>query len=693
MKKLLNRKEALGMIDAIFTSLHFSLNSIEDLGIENSKERDYFLTEAWKIDQGRLKKDYEQTVNSLDAIGFKEYYKLIGKFATKYKIGCWKEYNEYEPILIEELNEELRKYDKTEDKLELINSFTVDELQSESFIFDSKVQVLYDILDDFNVGDNKEEGINTVLESFNSSDKASFIAKLQTDKNLLNALIDKVNGTQKDEMLALMGEMFIQTGFVKEGTHINLDNGPKDKYEAIYENGKVYITVSTEQPDGIRDYRMIKKSEYYVDALETVTLNYDNRQITVPALILINSWQNKIATPEGLFYNYLKEDLNWQSLSQEEKDKYFSEFVMHYLPSGFFAAIGNPVHVIAVSLISACFAILTGGTSVMAEVSLALSSAGIIISGVDCGFAVRDIVNIGKIKNESQTVHEVKQAAKLMAKHIARLTLNGIDIICNFVDIVKSGTIIKNEKIQIKNKELILNAEKKLHANINEDPIAVEVILAKIASGENPPEILVKISTGSSEKYGTIAQAKKEYSFVCDYEELRGLSNIDIQKKLGFETFNDIDLYATFIIPPKNVKVEQVTFDSLKNDVKKKLLVDEKVHDNIKSIPNLNLFDANVLNEKRLDEIFKIYQNTFGVDAVENLSEELYDFRKAIEGSFGTNPLFTGNYHTTTIDGDVGVREYVIKRIGNDWDNERLRKEGFSIYETKILICCAICQV
>ena len=191
---------------------------------------------------------------------------------------------------------------------------------------------------------------------------------------------------------------------------------------------------------------------------------------------------------------------------------------------------------------------------------------------------------------------------------------------------------------------------------------------------------MLKITTKTS-----IAQVQKEYSFVCDYEELRGLSNIDIQKKLGFETFNDTDLYATFIIPPKNVKVEQVTFDSLKNDVKKKLLVDEKFYDNIKSIPNLNLFDGNVLNEKRLDEIFKIYENTFGVDAVENLSEELYDFRKAIEGSFGTNPLFTGNYHTTTIDGDVGVREYVIKGIGNDWNNERLRKEGFSIYETKIL--------
>ena len=48
MKKLLNRKEALGMIDAIFTSLHFNLISIKDLGIENSKERDYFLKKHGK---------------------------------------------------------------------------------------------------------------------------------------------------------------------------------------------------------------------------------------------------------------------------------------------------------------------------------------------------------------------------------------------------------------------------------------------------------------------------------------------------------------------------------------------------------------------------------------------------------------------------------------------------------------------
>ena len=75
MLKVVSRKEALGMIDSIFTSFHFGLMSITDSGIENSWEREYFWTEANRVDQGRLTKEYEQTVNSLDAAGFNEYYK------------------------------------------------------------------------------------------------------------------------------------------------------------------------------------------------------------------------------------------------------------------------------------------------------------------------------------------------------------------------------------------------------------------------------------------------------------------------------------------------------------------------------------------------------------------------------------------------------------------------------------------
>ena len=656
--------------------------------IDETFENARFGGQKEKLRKAVYSTEYNTILGQLDSESFRKYYEEVGEFAKAYNIDM-KLFTEETPAVIEDINDVLGESPNIAEKLDLINGFTEAELRTDRISFGTKTTLIESILDCWFVGDDKEQGINRLLMSLTAEDRLAFVNKIGTDRKFLNRLIQCVNGKEKDEMLAVLGEIFIGTGLANEGTGTAIDNGQSDKIEASYNNGSVSITVLQEQGMGARDYRMTPKARYTVNALENISMYYDGRLINVPALLLLNSLSNSMAEPEGLFYNYRNEDIDWNTLSDEKKDEYFYEFVKHYLPSGFFAAIGNPVHLIAVSLISACFAILTGGTGAMAQLSIALSGAGIVMSGIDCGFAVRDIVNVGKLKDESQTVHEVKQAAKLMAKHIARLTLNGIDIICNFVDIVKSGTIIKNEKIQIKNKELILNAEKKLHANINEDPIAVEVILAKIASGENPPEILVKISTGSSEKYGTIAQAQKKYSFVCDYEELRGLSNIDIQKKLGFETFNDTDLYATFIIPPKNVKVEQVTFDSLKNDVKNLLSKNDEFgkvfRKSVTQIDDLNLYDGNVLNEKRLDEIFKIYENTFGVDAVENLSEELYDFRKAIEGSFGTNPLFTGNYHTTTIDGDVGVREYVIKRIGNDWDNERLRKEGFSIYETKIL--------
>ena len=433
MKKLLNRKEALGMIDAIFTSLHFNLISIKDLGIENSKERDYFLTEAWKIDQGRLKKDYEQTVNSLDAIGFKEYYKLIGKFATKYKIGCWKEYNEYEPILIEELNEELRKYDKTEDKLELINSFTVDELQSESFIFDSKVQVLYDILDDFNVGNKKEEGINTVLESFNSSDKASFIAKLQTDKNLLNALIDKVNGNEKNQLLTYLYKFLSSAdGFGAEEYKLP----PKAGFDAKYKKGKVIISTYyyIDRKISRYKYRYIEKNRE-LNPFTNVTFCYGNDQneITVPAIVLVKSRGDVV-----LYDDFYKSNIDWKSLTEEKKRELYTEFVLHYLPKELGdAAVGNPITFLIMIIVGA----------VIAKASAVIAACASLIG---TGFSAVNIIEgckmITKVAEGYDSISDVN-AAKVSAKDCARgIALLGVEIIPVLFGLIKRGIAKYNGK-------------------------------------------------------------------------------------------------------------------------------------------------------------------------------------------------------------------------------------------------------
>ena len=41
-------------------------------------------------------------------------------------------------------------------------------------------------------------------------------------------------------------------------------------------------------------------------------------EIKIPALLLLKSWTNSGATPEDLFHNYYKEDLDWNSLGEEE---------------------------------------------------------------------------------------------------------------------------------------------------------------------------------------------------------------------------------------------------------------------------------------------------------------------------------------------------------------------------------------
>ena len=290
MLKVVSRKEALGMIDSIFTSFHFGLMSITDSGIENSWEREYFWTEANKVDQGRLKKEYEQTVNSLDSVGFNAYYKYIGEFAKKYKIGCWEEYNQYEPILIEELNEELGKHEKTNEIIDIINSFKIEELLSEKFLFSSKVQILNLILDDFSINDDKTKCINKILGSFNNDDKEAFLTKLQNEPKFLEKLFNKIDVTQKDEMIILIGDLFVRSGFIKDQKMILLNNKESDYITALYDEGviKIAINKETNKFDLPVSPEIIKANPF-----DIVCINHKEKQIRIPAFVL------NIKTPDN----------------------------------------------------------------------------------------------------------------------------------------------------------------------------------------------------------------------------------------------------------------------------------------------------------------------------------------------------------------------------------------------------------
>ena len=445
---------------------HYGLTALPDMGIKNTKEKEDFLRAAWKLDETINTDNYADTVNALDTTGFKEYYNLIGAFAKKYKIANWQDYNEYEPVLIEHLNEELGRHEKTEEKLELINSFHDEELCSETFPSASKIRVLYDILDDCFVLDNKENGINRILRTFNENDKTAFITKIQSDDKLLASFIKKVNGGEKDEMLATIGEIFISSGFIKDRKTVLLDNKKTDTLTASLNKGKIYIKMESLAestnlvPGGMGDYPNISRRTVTVSPFDIVRMYYDGRLINVPALLLLNSWSNSMAEPEGLFYNYRHEDIDWNSLSDEKKDEYFSEFVKHYLPSGFVEALGNPIQLVITGIITVGLAIATGGASIAAELEVAMAAAGIALSAASAVGSIRGVLTADEMRQAAQTTHEAKKAAKFMAECIAKLTVDVINVILIFMKSLKG-----------KQKKKILKETKRESNTINPNDI------------------------------------------------------------------------------------------------------------------------------------------------------------------------------------------------------------------------------
>ena len=466
MGNWVSRKQATEIINATFSMFHYGLMAMPDMGIKNTKEKEVFFRAAWKLDETINTDNYADTVNALDTTGFKEYYNLIGAFAKKYKIANWKDYSTYEPVLIEHLNEELGRHEKTEEKLELINSFHDEELCSETFPSASKIRVLYDILDDCFVLDNKENGINRILRTFNENDKTAFITKIQSDDKLLASFIKKVNGGEKDEMLATIGEIFISSGFIKDRKTVLLDNKKTDTLTASLNKGKIYIKMESLAestnlvPGGMGDYPNISRRTVTVSPFDIVNMNYDGRLINVPALLLLNSWSNSMAEPEGLFYNYRHEDIDWNSLSDEKKDEYFSEFVKHYLPSGFVEALGNPIQLVITGIITVGLAIATGGASIAAELGGAMVAAGIALSAASAVGSIRGVLTADEMKQAAQTTHEAKKAAKFMAECIAKLTVDVINVILIFMKSLKG-----------KQKKKILKETKRESNTINPNDI------------------------------------------------------------------------------------------------------------------------------------------------------------------------------------------------------------------------------
>lgn len=97
-----------------------------------------------------------------------------------------------------------------------------------------------------------------------------------------------------------MGEIFISSGFIKGQKVDSLNNLKNDNISATYTRGKVFIEVTRPEAGGRKDYSTKIVKTLSKSPFDIIGLNYDGREINVPALLLFNSWSNFAATPEGI---------------------------------------------------------------------------------------------------------------------------------------------------------------------------------------------------------------------------------------------------------------------------------------------------------------------------------------------------------------------------------------------------------
>ena len=420
--------------------------------IDETLDNARFYEQKEKLKKAVYSAEYSSILGQLDSESFRKYYEKVGEFAKAYKIDM-RLFTEETPALIEDINDVLKESPNIAEKLDLINGFTDEELKTDRISFGTKTALIESILDCWFVGDDKEQGINRMLMSLTAEDRLAFVNKIGTDRKFLNRLIQCVNGREKDEMLAVLGEIFISTGLANEGTGTAIDNGQSDKIEASYNNGSVSIAVLQEQGMGARDYRMTPKARYTVNALENISMYYDGRLINVPALLLLNSWSNDMAEPEGLFYNYRHEDIDWNKLSDTEKDEYFYEFVKHYMGEALFNELaGNPLGLLVITIVGILLAYL----AVIPAAIMAIAGAG--LAGANIYAGSKMLTSALEQKQKASNMHEYKKAAKLFAESIAKIGVNTLMLIISLIQTGKA--VFKGKVVNLNKKQPVKRIEK-----------------------------------------------------------------------------------------------------------------------------------------------------------------------------------------------------------------------------------------
>ena len=534
MRKI-TRKQAVSNMQCLFDDFFKTYFNAPKEAIDETFENARFGGQKEKLRKAVYSTEYNTILGQLDSESFQKYYEKVGEFAKAYNIDT-KLFTEETPAVIEDINDVLGESPNIAEKLDLINGFTDEELKTDRISFGTKIALIESILDCWFVGDDKEQGINRMLMSLTAEDRQTFVRRIGTDRKFLNRLFQCVNGGEKDEMLAILGEIFISTGFTDGKDSISLNNDGNDRVTGSFEREKIIINITKVQAYGMRARATNRKIE--ASPLDIITMNYDGMIIRVPAFLLLNSWSNTFATQEGIFFNYKYEDIDWNSLDERQKDEYFSEFVRHYMGEALFSElVGNPLGLIVTTIVG----ILLLWVASIPAAFMAVVGAG--IAGTNVYAGAKLLTTALEKKKNATSMHEFKKAAKLFAESIAKIGVNVLMLIVSLVQTRKA--VYKGKEIKVgekapEQKTIITSAmEEKILEGQRVFPGKNEIIggHSNIISNENEKfvvEVISKNSDGTKViKYikdfgdGSISKIKKSTIFPDSWSETEILSAIN----------------------------------------------------------------------------------------------------------------------------------------------------------------------
>jgi hypothetical protein len=418
--KLVARKTAEETLYTLYASLYFpQKNALMTPNLTEVQRK--FLDKLTAFLDTASDPEFTNIVASLDNEGFLMYYDRVAELVKFFAPALFDSYQSQRPVEFSRLDGAIQETKDANLAADIIEGFSVPEISRLPFA--SKMKAMNTLMDTWFTGQNREREMVKILGAVTSDERPAFLSAMVVGENaMLKKICDKTDGAENASVFIFFDNLLTQMGYTvrdKNGVAI-----PKDRTISarFYKSG---VALTSYFDNGRKD------QEIAVAAFTPVTFYYQKEKITVPAF----TFTDNNAFKDFVFENKYLETLDWSKLSEKQKDDYYFEFVMHYLPGGFLEQLGSPLQLIVGAIIGIFVA---GLLAPLKAVLLALDIGSI---AYDSYQGVMLIIEATETRKKATSIRELKDSAHLMAAGVTNLTMQVVNAILTFAAASKSKGI------------------------------------------------------------------------------------------------------------------------------------------------------------------------------------------------------------------------------------------------------------